>query len=125
MNDDVKRIHACLEYPPCDQHPDPHDCADIPVIRTPYGYALPVRDGGTSVHLIDYCPWCGERLPTLKNQFLRHEGWEWRPRPTCATQFVPIPSRCGSTASAPWIAPEGTQDASKGPLEACLPPTPV
>ena len=29
-----------------------------------YGeYGIPVHDGGTSMIAIEYCPWCGEKLP--------------------------------------------------------------
>ena len=29
-------------------------------------YGIPVYDGGTSVILIEYCPWCGSKLPSSK-----------------------------------------------------------
>ena len=31
-------------------------------------YAIAVNDGGTSVILIQYCPWCGKKLPTSKRE---------------------------------------------------------
>lgn len=43
-----------------------HDCPDQ-VVRhyAPTGrYSLPIRDGGTSGITIEYCPWCGQHLPT-------------------------------------------------------------
>ncbi|MEV0560218.1 hypothetical protein [Dactylosporangium sp. NPDC050588] len=33
-------------------------------------YGLPVRDGGTSMVVIGYCPWCGGRLPES-----RRDAW--------------------------------------------------
>lgn len=33
-------------------------------------YGLPVRDGGTSMVVIGYCPWCGGRLPAS-----RRDAW--------------------------------------------------
>jgi hypothetical protein len=52
----------------CDQHPDPHDCPDALVIY--YArfdeYSIPIRDGTRSVVRIQFCPWCGVRLPESK-----------------------------------------------------------
>lgn len=49
----------------CEQHPDPQDCPDVLVRRLPGSglYGLPIRDGGSSVSVIRYCPWCGTALP--------------------------------------------------------------
>lgn len=49
----------------CDQHDDPFDCADAVVSFSPrfQEYGLIIHDGGTSSLLIDFCPWCGRRLP--------------------------------------------------------------
>lgn len=49
----------------CAQHPDPQDCPDVLVRRLPGSgaYGLPIRDGGSAVSVIRYCPWCGTRLP--------------------------------------------------------------
>ncbi|MET7424199.1 hypothetical protein [Dactylosporangium sp. NPDC005555] len=33
-------------------------------------YGLPVRDGGASMVVIGYCPWCGGRLPAS-----RRDAW--------------------------------------------------
>lgn len=29
-------------------------------------YGLPIKDGGNSVILIQFCPWCGKKLPESK-----------------------------------------------------------
>lgn len=48
---------------PCAKHPEPFDCPDVLVIRTRDGrLGIPIRDGGSSVSLINFCPWCGARL---------------------------------------------------------------
>jgi hypothetical protein len=49
----------------CGRHPNRHDCPDAlidfwPATRT---YGLMVHDGGASVIVISYCPWCGIKLP--------------------------------------------------------------
>ena len=49
----------------CPQHPDPSDCPDhlvryLPVFRE---YGLLIHDGGSSFVRIQFCPWCGSRLP--------------------------------------------------------------
>ncbi|KUL27206.1 DUF6980 family protein [Streptomyces regalis] len=49
----------------CDQHGDPFACPDA-LIRFSarfQEYGLLIHDGGTSSHGIDFCPWCGQRLP--------------------------------------------------------------
>ncbi|HXQ86113.1 MAG TPA: hypothetical protein VN746_05515 [Gaiella sp.] len=50
----------------CDDHPDRFDCPDAlvgywPTLRE---YGLIVHDGGTSMIVIAYCPWCGANLPS-------------------------------------------------------------
>lgn len=48
----------------CETHPDPLDCPDKLVHRTSGGvFGLIVHDGGSSFIAIDFCPWCGTRLP--------------------------------------------------------------
>ena len=46
---------------------DPND-SDVVVIYIPKfdEYGLPVKDGGNSYIEIQYCPWCGTRLPDSK-----------------------------------------------------------
>jgi hypothetical protein len=38
---------------------------DIPIIYIPKfrEYGIKILDGGTSLQLIKYCPWCGAKLP--------------------------------------------------------------
>jgi hypothetical protein len=38
------------------------DCPEAPVVKIDDGYAIPVRDGKTSVIEISHCPWCGTKL---------------------------------------------------------------
>ena len=49
----------------CDQHPDRSDCPDCLMDYNPrfQEYGLMIHDGGSSVLLIHFCPWCGSRLP--------------------------------------------------------------
>jgi hypothetical protein len=51
--------------PRCPRHPDPADCPDALVEFSARfrEYGLPVRDGGGAGVTIDFCPWCGRRLP--------------------------------------------------------------
>lgn len=49
----------------CEQHPNRYECPDAlvdfwPVSQT---YGLMIHDGGASVIVIFYCPWCGTKLP--------------------------------------------------------------
>ncbi|WP_369170244.1 hypothetical protein AB5J49_21475 [Streptomyces sp. R28] len=49
----------------CDRHDDPAACPDA-LIRFSarfQEYGLLIHDGGTSSIGIDFCPWCGRRLP--------------------------------------------------------------
>jgi hypothetical protein len=49
----------------CEQHPDRFDCPDA-LLRYSERfceYGIIVHDGGTAVCLIEFCPWCGARLP--------------------------------------------------------------
>jgi hypothetical protein len=49
----------------CDQHTDPFDCPDALIRFTAkfQEYGLIIHDGGTSCSGIEFCPWCGRRLP--------------------------------------------------------------
>lgn len=66
----------------CQQHPDPWDCTDYVVIEASDGrIGIPVRDGGTSIIVLDYCPWCGTALPHQVEsgdtyRQLVMDGWE-------------------------------------------------
>lgn len=58
---DDMRAHSTLD---CELHADPRDCPDVLVVRfSDGGHGLPVRDGGSSMIEIRFCPWCGARLP--------------------------------------------------------------
>ena len=50
----------------CEQHPDRYDCPDALVDYSARlrQYGLIVHDGGHSVITIEYCPWCGTKLPS-------------------------------------------------------------
>lgn len=47
---------------------------DVPIVYSPRfrEYGLRIMDGGSSKQLIDFCPWCGRRLP----ETLREEWFE-------------------------------------------------
>jgi hypothetical protein len=49
----------------CEAHPDRFDCPDCLISYSPrcQTYGLIVHDGGSSVIRIQFCPWCGSRLP--------------------------------------------------------------
>ncbi|MEW2295640.1 hypothetical protein ABZ719_23525 [Streptomyces sp. NPDC006743] len=49
----------------CDRHADLFACPDalIEFSARFQEYGLIVHDGGTSSITIDFCPWCGRRLP--------------------------------------------------------------
>jgi hypothetical protein len=52
----------------CEQHPDPYECPDVILIHDEKfdEYGIPIKDGGNSFIKIDYCPWCGIKLPKSK-----------------------------------------------------------
>ncbi|WP_223212070.1 DUF6980 family protein [Thiolapillus brandeum] len=68
----INRGHNPTEFPcihiayyitkTCKKHPDPWNCPDILLVKTSDGYGIPIRDGGSSMVQIDYCPWCGTKL---------------------------------------------------------------
>ncbi|MCG8349508.1 MAG: hypothetical protein MI924_17215 [Chloroflexales bacterium] len=76
LNHEKQRLATMLE--------PPHYCETmryaltpdegVPLIYRPKfrEYAMPIFDGGSSVVLIDYCPWCGAALPPS----LREEWFE-------------------------------------------------
>lgn len=44
-----------------------YDDVDVVMNRWKNGtYGIPIHDGGTSVIVIKYCPWCGQQLPKPK-----------------------------------------------------------
>jgi hypothetical protein len=52
----------------CRVHKDPADCPDRVLACVPKfdEYGFPVRDGGTGMLVIGFCPWCGKKLPPSK-----------------------------------------------------------
>ena len=74
MADAVKRRGARVEDYPCVHiayretfalgSPDPDNDPDVIIRRfSDGGFGIPVRDGGPSMVVINYCPWCGVKLP--------------------------------------------------------------
>jgi hypothetical protein len=49
----------------CSMHENAWDCPDIILVHDERfdEYGIPVRDGGSSMIVIGYCPWCGVKLP--------------------------------------------------------------
>jgi hypothetical protein len=49
----------------CKLHPERHDCPDCLIDYWPSSgtYGIIIHDGGSSVIVIAYCPWCGTKLP--------------------------------------------------------------
>jgi len=56
-----------VEYE-CDQQSNPFDCPDCLVAYTPKfdEYGIIVHDGGSSSVGINFCPFCGAKLPESK-----------------------------------------------------------
>lgn len=54
----------------CDQHPNRFDCPDMLVDYAEKfdSYGLIIHGTGSSVLEIMYCPWCGAKLRSLRNQ---------------------------------------------------------
>ena len=52
----------------CDQHSDSFECPDnlVSYISKFDEYGLIIHDGGTASCLINFCPWCGTKLPESK-----------------------------------------------------------
>jgi len=52
----------------CDVHEDRFDCPDALVEYLPKfdEYGIIVHDGGSSIIGIEFCPWCGKKLPPSK-----------------------------------------------------------
>lgn len=52
----------------CSDHDDPYECPDVLVVYVEKfdEYGLVIHDGGSSYVVIQYCPWCGRRLPEAK-----------------------------------------------------------
>lgn len=65
--------HCCQEMDAaikldCDTHEDIYSCPDVLISYIPKfdEYGIFIRDGGSSVSSISYCPWCGHTLPESK-----------------------------------------------------------
>lgn len=65
--------HCCQEMESsialnCDQHQDVYQCPEMLVSYIPKfdEYGLIIHDGGSSSLEINYCPWCGSKLPESK-----------------------------------------------------------
>jgi len=52
----------------CPQHAEAAEFPDAPVTYVPKfdEYGLLIHDGGSSFVTIQYCPWCGAKLPESK-----------------------------------------------------------
>jgi hypothetical protein len=52
----------------CDQHKDEYSCPDVLIKYSGKfdEYGLIIHDGGSSSLLIQYCPFCGTKLPESK-----------------------------------------------------------
>jgi hypothetical protein len=52
----------------CDQHKDEYSCPDVLINYSGKfdEYGLIIHDGGSSSLLIQYCPFCGTKLPESK-----------------------------------------------------------
>ena len=62
---DTIRVQLTLE---CEHHPDPFDCPEVLVVYNAKfdEYGMPIRDGGSSVMKMRFCPWCGVQMPESK-----------------------------------------------------------
>jgi hypothetical protein len=58
-------MHAQLTGWKCGLHTDRYECPDALIEYLPQfdEYGIIVHDGGTSSILIQFCPWCGTKLP--------------------------------------------------------------
>lgn len=52
----------------CETHLDPHDCPDVLIVKRNRKYGIPVRDGGSAISEIGFCPWCGVDLSRMNAQ---------------------------------------------------------
>ena len=63
-------VHCCdrMDYDlnqKCEIHESRADCPDALIAFVRGGYGLVVHDGGSSFIEIQYCPWCGAKLPEI------------------------------------------------------------
>gem|GEM_PF-1314340 len=54
----------------CEDHSDAFDCPDCIVYYSKQlgEYGILIHDGGSSYSVINYCPWCGAKLPTANQE---------------------------------------------------------
>lgn len=72
MGTEVQEPPTCCEMlaehlnKTCEQHADPYDCCDSVLIGPPLKsrWGLPIHDGSHSYIAIEFCPFCGTKLPT-------------------------------------------------------------
>lgn len=52
----------------CKMHQDEYECPDTLISYSPIfdEYGLIIHDGGRSSITINFCPWCGKKLPNSK-----------------------------------------------------------
>jgi hypothetical protein len=92
---------------------EPWDDPDVVVVYLPTfdEYGLPVRDGGTSMTVIGFCPWCGARLPQS-----RRDAWfDEMERLGLDPWEDEIPA--GYTSDAWWATPEVEAGSSREHVE--------
>ena len=59
----------------CEIHSNPFDCPDNLIYYNEVfnEYGLIIHDGGESCCVIEFCPWCGSKLPESKRDFWFNE----------------------------------------------------
>lgn len=67
------KIHCCTQMANvcqlnCDQHNDAFECPDVLISYNEKfdEYGIIIRDGGSALSMIYYCPYCGAKLPSSK-----------------------------------------------------------
>lgn len=62
-----EQMDAAIRFE-CDTHSDKFECPDVLISYSEKfdEYGIIIHDGGASSSLIDYCPWCGTKLPESK-----------------------------------------------------------
>lgn len=62
-------VHSCVGMDlaldwSCSEHASPFECPDALVVHNTHRneYGIVVHDGGSSVVIIGFCPWCGADL---------------------------------------------------------------
>lgn len=77
MSDNEESSHCCemmqtnVNYS-CEVHDNAYECPDHLIFynKVSRSYGIIIHDGGESVVKINYCPWCGKKLPkNLKDQW--------------------------------------------------------